>query len=273
MTNFLLGHFFITLQMGNINYDGKIYEFDWYRILILLIGTPIIALSIFYSHDWVWLHEISAKITIPIINLITGRENYVYYNEYKPLEPWVFQIISPEGLQYGAIGMETMCTGIQAIAIFVGVILMIPHNISKDFTYELPSEMQFLKKLGTWIKDIFNNNDNIWKRKFLAIFWTSVVFYIVNILRMVIQLSLYKGTNWDDLHYPISSASSFIAVACVLLVHKFVPEFIISLMWIGDEIKALISGTQKETTDNIAENDEKALEIDEKIEDPEHTKS
>ncbi len=261
--------------MGNINYDGDIFEFDWIRILILLIGTPIIAFGIFYSHHWVWLHEISAKITVPIVNLVTGNANHVLFFEDVLYEPWAFEIVDANGVPVAnrPIGMETMCTGIQAIAIFVGVILVIPHNVSKDFSYNLPSEIPFFKKLGIWIKEIFNNNDNIWKRKMLAIFWTSVVFYIVNILRMVIQLSLYNGTNWDDLHYPISSASSFIAVACVLLVHKFVPEFIISLMWIGDEIKALISGTQKETTDNIAENDEKALEIDEKIEDPEHTKS
>ncbi|MHA1619965.1 MAG: hypothetical protein ACTSVZ_11855, partial [Promethearchaeota archaeon] len=44
---------------------------------------------------------------------------------------------------------------------------------------------------------------------------------------------------WDDIHYPISSASSFIAVACVLVMHKFVPEFIMLLIWMGDEIKAL----------------------------------
>ena len=265
--------------MGTIDYDGKKYKFDWIRILILVIGAVAIALGIFYSHNWIWLHEISAKITVPIINFITGNENYVYFNDINPLEPWRFQIVSADGREYGPIGMETMCTGIQAIAIFVGVILAIPHNSSKDFTYKLPVETPFFKKLSIWIKEIFNNKDNIWKRKFLAIFWTTVVFYIVNILRMVIQLSLYNGDNWNDLHYPISSASSFIAVACVLIVHKFVPEFIISLMWIGDEIKYLIGGPKEEvlteidedpieTDEDPIETDEDPIEIKEKNEDP-----
>ena len=123
---------------------------------------------------------------------------------------------------------------------------------------------------------IFNNENNIRKRKFLAILTTTIVFYIVNILRMVIQLSLYDGANWDDLHYPISSASSFIAVACVLLVHKYVPEFIISLMWIGDEMKAgfnrrkeidsLIEKHKEEKDGEIIEKDEITPDNTEEIE-------
>ncbi|WP_371803943.1 hypothetical protein [Candidatus Lokiarchaeum ossiferum] len=252
--------------MGKIDYDGKIYEFDWIRILILIIGAPVIALGIYFSHDWVWLHGISAKITVPIINLITGNENYLIFVESRPLTPWVYQIVSEDGTRYGPINMETLCTGVQAIAIFVGVILVIPHNTSDNSTTKLPAETSPIRKILAWIKEVFNNKDNIWRRKLLAIFWTTLVFYIVNILRMVIQLSLYNGSNWDDLHYPISSASSFIAVACVLIVHKFVPEFIISLMWIGEEIKFLISGPQNEVKNVITKSDDNLIVSEEENE-------
>ena len=75
---------------------------------------------------------------------------------------------------------------------------------------------------------------------------------------MILQLVLYRnGSEWDDVHYPISAASSFIAVACVLLMHKFVPEFIMSLIWIGDEIRAKI----KPAVDEIeSESDEESNE-------------
>ncbi|MHA1856850.1 MAG: hypothetical protein ACTSWX_06195, partial [Promethearchaeota archaeon] len=100
------------------------------------------------------------------------------------------------------------------------------------------------------------------------------VFYVVNIFRMVLQLYLYqRGADWDSVHYPISAASSFIAVACVLLMHKFVPEFIMSLIWIGDELKAMFkekSAPEKEEGNEnpASESKEEVKEIkkEEKIE-------
>ncbi len=55
--------------MGNIEYEGKNYDFKWLSIAILFIGAPLIAYGIWISHNWVWLHEISAKITINRINV------------------------------------------------------------------------------------------------------------------------------------------------------------------------------------------------------------
>ncbi len=65
-----------------------------------------------------------------------------------------------------------------------------------------------------------------------------MIFYIVNIIRMWIQLYLYYiGFNWDDIHYSISAASSFIAAIIIILMHKILPEFVISIVWTGIEIK------------------------------------
>ena len=67
---------------------------------------------------------------------------------------------------------------------------------------------------------------------------------------MWIQLYLYHiGYSWDSVHYPISAASSFIAIVAVLLIHKYVPEFIMSLIWIGNEIRHLIKRNTVSTTD------------------------
>ncbi len=199
--------------MGNIEFEGKNYDFNWLSIAILLIGAPLIAYGIWISHNWIWLHEISAKMTIWILNLLSGAENYVYFNDYDPTQPWVIHLPGTPG----DIHFETLCTGIHAVAIFVGAILCIPHSTNKE------------------------TSKDIWKRKVIAMFVTSLVFYVVNIFRMVLQLYLYqRGADWLDVHYPISAASSFIAVACVLIMHKFVPEFIMSLIWIGDELKAMI---------------------------------
>ena len=212
--------------MGLINYEGKNYDFNWLSIAILIIGAPLIAYGIWESHNWVWLHKISAEMTIWILNLLSGAENYVYEVFNDPDQPWMIHLPGTRG----DINFETLCTGIHAIAIFVGAILCIPHSADKE------------------------TSKDIWKRKIIAMLVTSLVFYIVNIFRMVLQLYLYqRGADWEAVHYPISAASSFIAVACVLIMHKFVPEFIMSLIWIGDELKAMIKGTSdpEENLDEI----------------------
>ena len=213
--------------MGLIEFEGKNYDFNWLSIAILFIGAPLIAYGIWISHNWIWLHKISAEMTIWILNLLSGAENYVYEVFNDPTQPWVIHLPGTPG----DIHFETLCTGIHAVAIFVGAILCIPHSKDKE------------------------TSKDIWKRKGIAMFVTSLVFYLVNIFRMVLQLYLYqRGADWLDVHYPISAASSFIAVACVLIMHKFVPEFIMSLIWIGDELKAMIKGNSapKEDLDDIS---------------------
>ncbi|MHA1475682.1 MAG: hypothetical protein ACTSQ5_10905 [Promethearchaeota archaeon] len=77
-------------------------------------------------------------------------------------------------------------------------------------------------------------------------------------------------------HYPISAASSFIAVACVLIMHKFVPEFIMSLIWIGDELKAMIKGRTSpeedldEVPSEITQEEKEEKEKEKKHEDYSH---
>ena len=120
------------------------------------------------------------------------------------------------------IGFTTFCTGIQAIAIFTGIILTIPHS-----------------------KDPETSKD-IWKRKLIALVVSSAIFYFVNIIRMVIQLDLYYiGYAWHDIHYSISAASSFIAAIIILLLHKWIPEFVISIIYVGVLIKRKIKKTEE----------------------------
>ncbi|MEJ2280101.1 MAG: hypothetical protein P8Y70_20480, partial [Candidatus Lokiarchaeota archaeon] len=62
----------------------------------------------------------------------------------------------------------------------------------------------------------------------------ALIFYVVNIIRMIIQLWLYYiGYAWNDIHYSISAASSFIAAIIVLLMHRWNPEFILSFIYTG----------------------------------------
>lgn len=213
--------------MGTLEFEGKKYTFEWIRIALLFVGAPLFALGMYFSHDWYWLHEITSKFTIILLNMFSGG-GYTSLNVPGDLYPWQIVIYTAENTYRGTIRFETLCTGVHAIAIFMGVILFTPHPFEKE------------------------TNKDIWGRKVWAIIATSVIFYFVNVLRMIIQLSLYRnGASWKDVHYPISAASSFIAVACVLIMHKFVPEFIMSLIWIGDELRELVV-KRKAIAENVA---------------------
>jgi hypothetical protein len=64
---------------------------------------------------------------------------------------------------------------------------------------------------------------------------------------MLIQLQLYYiGYRWEDIHYSISAASSFIAAIIVLLLHYWIPEFIISIIFVGTLISEPIKARRKE---------------------------
>ncbi|MHA1819972.1 MAG: archaeosortase H [Promethearchaeota archaeon] len=226
--------------MTEIEYEGKKYNFSWYSIILFWVFTPIVAIIVYKTTDYFWLytHKPVVEQTVWLINLVTHMNiswNLVYGIGGEPLS---YQFFVPGR---GPIYFTTMCTGVQAIAVFAGIILMIPH--SKDKT----------------------TNKHIWLRKLLSFVVSSAIFYIVNILRMLLQLYLYYiGYNWDDIHVSISAASSFIAAIIIILLHKWIPEFIISIVWTMVEIKAYIQRKKGITppTSKLSENDK--AETDEK---------
>ncbi|MHA1728391.1 MAG: archaeosortase H, partial [Promethearchaeota archaeon] len=162
--------------MTEIEFEGKIYKFSWWDILFFIILCPLIALAIFKITDFFWLytHPPVLQQTCWLINLITnmGIDYGLGSNSY-------YYIIPGKG----NIGFETMCTGVQATAIFAGLIIMTPHSKDEEA------------------------NKRIWRRKLLSLAVAAFLFHIVNLLRMVLQLTLYyNGFAWDDIHTPIGAA-------------------------------------------------------------------
>jgi exosortase/archaeosortase family protein len=147
--------------------------------------------------------------------------------EYIPVgtHHWSFNIPNK-----GSIYFQTFCTGVQAICVFAGIIICIPHS-----------------------QDPKTREDIIW-RKTKALIISSVIFYVVNVIRMIIQIYLYYiGYAWEDIHYSISAASSFIAAIIILLLHKWIPEFIISIIYLGALVNKSIQETRKEKIAEMAE--------------------
>ena len=209
-----------------IEFEGKKYTFSLNSLVILALGAPLVTFLVYYLFDWevnYWLHEIVVKQTVYTMNLLFDMGMSYSYTPTQH-NPWAFIVPGKS-----AIGFETFCTGVQAICVFAGIILLTPHS-----------------------KDKSTNRDIIW-RKAKSLIISSAIFYIVNILRRVIQLYLYYiGYAWSDIHYSISAASSFIAAIIVLLMHKYIPEFIISLIWTYTLIKSKIKGKSKKEKNSVS---------------------
>jgi exosortase/archaeosortase family protein len=190
-----------------IEFEGKKYVFSLNSLLILAIGAPLLGFLTYLFFDTeinYWLHETVVKQTVYFLNLFF---NMGATADYAPVGKYFWSFSIPGR---SPIFFETFCTGIQAINIFVGVIVCTPHS-----------------------KDKNTNKDIMW-RKAKSLIVSSVIFYVVNIIRMLIQIYLYYiGYPWESIHVSISAASSFIAAIIVLLLHKWIPEFIISIIYIG----------------------------------------
>ena len=76
---------------------------------------------------------------------------------------------------------------------------------------------------------------------------------------MLIQIDLYYiGYNWNDIHVSISAASSFIAAIIVLLMHKWIPEFILSIIYTGTLVSEPIKQKRKAKVKKMVEKTNKA---------------
>jgi len=196
-----------------IEFENKKYIFSINSLVILTVGTPILAYLIYLFFDTApqyWLHEIVVKQTIYLLNLFFDMGVSASYSPIGT-HHWSFDFIgNVDGDPLGSISFETFCTGVQAICVFAGLIICTPHS-----------------------QDTETNKDIIW-RKTKSLFISSLIFYVVNIIRMLIQIELYYlGYPWDSIHVSISAASSFVAAIIILLLHKWIPEFIISIIYIG----------------------------------------
>ncbi|MBA7514826.1 hypothetical protein ES705_06861 [subsurface metagenome] len=212
-----------------IEFNERKYIFSIPSIIIFAIGTPILSYLVFLFFDMkfnYWLHEIVVKQTVYFLNLFfnTGA-TAIPVGKYH----WDFTVPGKSNISF-----ETFCTGVQAIALFVGLIIFTPHS-----------------------QDPNTKRDIVW-RKTKSLVISSVIFYVVNIIRMIIQIELYNiGYPWEDIHFSISAASSFIAAIIVLLMHKWIPEFIISIIYVGTLVSEPVKQKRKKKVKEIVKNTSK----------------
>ncbi|MFW9874369.1 MAG: archaeosortase H [Candidatus Thorarchaeota archaeon] len=214
-----------------IEFNRKKYIFSIRSLVLFAIWAPISAYLIYLFFDMqinYWLHEIVVKQTVYFLNLFFDMNANAIYNPTGKYH-WDFVIPGKSNISF-----ETFCTGIQAICVFAGIIIFTPHS-----------------------QDLNTKGDVIW-RKTKSLVISSVIFYVVNIIRMLIQLDLYYiGYPWEDIHFSISAASSFIAAIIVLLMHKYIPEFILSIIYVGTLVSEPVKQKRKEKIKYLVENTSK----------------
>ena len=208
-----------------IEYDKRKYIFSIRSLVLFAIGAPLSAYLIYLFFDMqinYWLHEIVVKQTVYFLNLFFDMGATAEYNPVGKYH-WDFTIPGKSGISF-----ETFCTGIQAICVFAGFIIFTPHSQDSD-----------------------TKRDVVW-RKTKSLIISSIIFYVVNIIRMLIQIQLYNmGYPWEDIHFSISAASSFIAAIIVLLMHKWIPEFIISIIYVGTLVSEPVKQNRKKKVKEI----------------------
>ncbi len=206
--------------MTKIEYEGKNYYYSWLSIILFVIFVPIISVFVYWliaDALSFYTHRMIVEQTCDIINFLNLFDRPISwgFNEACTTAECYYYNAPIIGEGVAKIGFGNMCTGYQANAIFAGVISMAPHSKDKDA------------------------NKYIWLRKIIAFVVSWLIFYVVNLIRMVIQLTLlHHGAPWEEVHTSISAASSFIAVIIMLVVHRWIPELILAIVWVSGEIKS-----------------------------------
>jgi len=164
------------------------------EVIRFLAITSAIALAVYYIPNYWFLENWTAQNSAAIMNMI-GMKGTVWYQG-----TYVF---------VNQFEVERMCTGVQVIAVFLGIIVALPRTAAK--------------------------------KKILAFAIIAVSVYLANIGRIVLEIwLLYSGLlPWSLAHYPTGLILGVFAVAFLVVVaDHFIPA-------IGDITLSALDGFRK----------------------------
>lgn len=165
--------------------------------LVRVVGiASTIALILYYLPDYFLLEKYTALHSLILMGLI-GIKGTVWYDGNK-----VF---------LNQFEIQRMCTGVQVIAVFLGIVVAMPKITLR--------------------------------KRILALSTVSVSVYIANIGRIALEIwLLYSGTlPWDLAHYPTGLILGIFSVAFLIIAaDHFIPE-------IGDLALSTLDGFRRRT--------------------------
>ena len=167
-----------------------------YEILRFLGITSAIALAFYYIPNYWFLENVTAQHSAMVMNLI-GMKATVWYQG--------------NDVYVNQFDVQRMCTGVQVITVFLGIIVALPRTQLK--------------------------------KKILAFGIIAISVYLANIGRIVLEIwLLYSGTlPWSLAHYPTGLILGVFAVAFLVVVaDHFMPV-------IGDMALSALDGFRRPT--------------------------
>jgi exosortase/archaeosortase family protein len=159
--------------------------------------TAAIALGVYYIPNYWFLENWTAQHSAMVMNMI-GMKATVWYQG--------------NSVFVNQFDVERMCTGVQVIAVFLGIIVALPRTALK--------------------------------KKIFAFTTVVVSVYLANIGRIVLEIwMLYSGLlPWSLAHYPTGLILGIFAVAFLVVVaDHFMPT-------IGDMAMSALDGFRKQST-------------------------
>jgi exosortase/archaeosortase family protein len=151
------------------------------KIILYIAAAAVIVLAVYYLPNYLFLERVTADSTALLLNSLGlgVRTNVVGGHVF-----------------LAEIQVVKDCTGVQVIAVFLGLLIPLPGAP--------------------------------WKKKLLALAVVSASLYVANILRIALEFSLVylNLLPWSLAHYPLSLLLGVVGVfVLVLVTDRLLPEF------------------------------------------------
>ncbi|MFX0025976.1 MAG: hypothetical protein ACFE8M_06135 [Candidatus Hermodarchaeota archaeon] len=193
-----------------LNLDGKTYKFSTTQIIILLLGTPLGALLIYFFLQLkinYWIYEFTSIQISFILNSLFGMNSHVIIDPEYNLFPSIFIPDHPFTQNYA---ITTNCIAAHVFSIIISLILLIPSSQTN-----LSKKEFMLRKTKTLIIIVFG-------------------IYLMNIFRIAFLLFFnYKGVPFEFIHESLFFLSAILGSwLTVILLKKWLPEVFISIYYL-----------------------------------------
>ncbi len=194
-----------TLQLNE-----KTYKFSNLQLIYLIIGSPLLAIFIYYflrlSLNY-WIYELTSIQISFFLNLFFNLNSEVIIYADHNIFPTIY---IPNHPFEGSYAITTNCIAAHIFSFMIGIILFIPSS-----------------------KESFSKKSFIW-RKIKTLTVSVVGIYILNIFRIVFLLFFnFKGIPFEFIHESLFFLSAVIGALFVVIVLKnWLPELFISIYYI-----------------------------------------
>ncbi len=193
-----------------INLDGKMYKFSTTQIIILILGTPLISLLIYFFLQLkinYWIYEFTSMQISFILNSLFGMNSRVIIDPEHNIFPSIFIPDHPFNQNYA---ITTNCIAAHIFSIIISLILLIP-----------PSKASLNKK-------------DFILRKTKTLVITVLGIYLMNVFRIAFLLFFnYKGVPFEFIHESLFFLSAIVgSLFTVILLKKWLPEVFISIYYL-----------------------------------------